>query len=231
MAAPEIMSRELALGRALGSRAEAGSNRAKATSRVKADAPENADAGTEPKRRAYFAAAGKVVNLVVLMILVFAALVLIVVPRATGSEAYTVLTNSMAPKFPPGTFLVIKPADFSELKYGDVVTFQMYSGRPDVETHRIVGFGATQEGEKTLITKGDNNGVNDADPVRELQVKGKLFYAVPYVGYAANALGNADRTTWSMVAAAGLIGYGALQLVKGIRSRRRTQQADAGAFA
>ena len=43
------------------------------------------------------------------------------------------------------------------------------------------------------MTRGDNNGTNDAEPVRELQVKGKLFYAVPYVGYAANALGNADR--------------------------------------
>ena len=75
-----------------------------------------------------------------LMVAVFAALVLIVVPRATGSQTYTVLTNSMAPKFPPGTFLVVKPVDFDELKYGDVVTFQLYSGRPEVETHRIVGF-------------------------------------------------------------------------------------------
>lgn len=179
-----------------------------------------------PKRRTALAAAGKVLNLVVLMIAVFAALVLIVVPKATGSTTYTVLTNSMAPNFPPGTFLVVKPVDFDELKYGDVVTFQMYSGRPDVETHRIVGFAATQEGEKTLITKGDNNGVNDAEPVRELQVIGKLFYAVPYVGYAANALGNADRNLWVTLGAAGLIGYGALMVVKGIRGRGQSQKAD-----
>ena len=179
-----------------------------------------------PKRRSTLALAGKFLNLVVLMVAVFAALVLIVVPRVTGSQTYTVLTNSMAPKYVPGTFLVVKPAEFAELKYGDVVTFQMYSGRPDVETHRIVGFGATQEGEKTLITKGDNNGVNDAEPVRELQVKGKLFYAVPYVGYAANALGNADRNLWVTLGAAGLIGYGALLVVKGIRSRGQSKKAD-----
>ena len=178
-----------------------------------------------PKRRSTLAVAGKVLNFVVLMIAVFAALVLIVVPRVTGSEAYTVLTNSMAPNFPPGTFLVVKPADFVELKYGDVVTFQMYSGRPDVETHRIVGFGATQEGEKTLITRGDNNGVNDAEPVRELQMKGKLFYAVPYVGYAANALGNADRNLWVTLGAAGLIGYGALLVVKGVRGHAQSKKA------
>jgi signal peptidase len=178
-----------------------------------------------PKRRTALAAAGKVLNLVVLMIAVFAALVLIVVPKATGSATYTVLTNSMAPNFPPGTFLVVKPVDFDDLKYGDVITFQMYSGRPEVETHRIVGFGGTQEGEKTLVTKGDNNGFNDAEPVRELQVKGKLFYAVPYVGYAANALGNADRNMWATLGAAGLIGYGALLVFKGIRSRGRSQKA------
>lgn len=167
----------------------------------------------------------------VLMVAVFAALVLIVVPRATGSETYTVLTNSMAPAFPPGTFLVMRPVDYDELKYGDVVTFQMYSGRPDVETHRIVGFAATQEGEKTLITKGDNNGVNDAEPVREPQVKGKLFYAVPYVGYAANRLGNADRSLGVTLGATGLIGYGALLVVKGIRGRGRSKKADGEASA
>lgn len=178
-----------------------------------------------PQRRITLAAAGKVLSLVVLMIAVFAALVLIVLPKATGSTTYTVLTKSMAPKFPPGTFLVVKPVEFDDLKYGDVVTFQMYSGRPEVETHRIVGFGATQEGAKTLVTKGDNNGFNDAEPVRELQVKGKLFYAVPYVGYAANALGNADRNMWVTLGASGLIGYGALLVFKGIRSRGRSQKA------
>lgn len=189
------------------------------------------------KRRSTLAAAGKVLNFVVLMIAVFAALVLIVIPKVTGSQTYTVLTNSMAPNFPPGTFLVVKPVDFADLKYGDVVTFQMYSGRPDVETHRIVGFAATQDGEKTLITKGDNNGVSDADPVRSLQVKGKLFYAVPYVGYAANALGNADRNLWVTLGAAGLIGYGALLVVKGVRGQGRSRnagqskKADGGASA
>lgn len=165
----------------------------------------------------------------VMMIAVFAALVLIVVPKATGSTTYTVLTKSMAPKFPPGTFLVVKPVDFDDLKYGDVITFQMYSGRPEVETHRIVGFGATQAGEKTLVTRGDNNGANDAEPVTAPQITGKLFYAVPVVGYAANFLGNADRNMWVTLGAAGLIGYGALLVFKGIRSRGRSQKAEASA--
>lgn len=185
--------------------------------------------GKRSSRRSAWAAAGRFLNLVVLVVAVFAALVLIVVPRATGSQTYTVLTNSMAPKYSPGTFLVMKPVAFGELKYGDVVTFQLYSNKPDVETHRIVGFGATQAGEKTLVTKGDNNTSNDAEAVREIQVKGKLFYAVPYVGYAANALGNADRNMWVTLAAAGLIGYGGVLIIKGVRSRGRSAKADAEA--
>jgi signal peptidase len=191
----------------------------------------NRVAGRRTKSVRNLAVAGKAFNLLVMMVAIFAALVLIVIPKVTGSQTYTVLTSSMAPKFPPGTFLVVKPVDFDELQYGDVVTFQMYSGRPEVETHRIIGFGATQEGEKTLITKGDNNGVNDAEPVRELQVKGKLFYAVPFVGYAANALGNADRNLWTTLAAAGLMGYGGLLVLKGIRGRERGQKVSPEASA
>lgn len=164
---------------------------------------------------------GRAASMAAMLTALFAALVLIVVPVATGSHTYTVLTSSMAPKFPPGTFLVMKPAPFGELKYGDVITFQLYSGRPEVETHRIVGFGATQTGEKTLITKGDNNGATDADPVREIQVKGKLFYAVPQVGFVANALGNADRGLWTTLAAMGLIGYGTILVFKSVRGARK----------
>lgn len=162
-----------------------------------------------------------------MMITLFAALVLIVLPVATGSYTYTVLTNSMAPKFPPGTFLVMKPVDFDQIQYGDVVTFQLHSGRPEMETHRVIGFGATQQGEKTLITRGDNNGANDPEPVREIQVKGKLFYAVPYVGFVANALGNSDRGTWTVVTAIGLIGYGAVTVFTSVRKARKSRMARA----
>ena len=175
----------------------------------------------------WLTAAGRLANFVLLMAAVFAALVLILVPKATGSHTYAVLTNSMAPKYAPGTYLVVKPTTFSDLKAGDVITFQLESGKPAVETHRVVGFGTTQSGEKTLITKGDNNDITDPNPVREPQVKGKLLYAVPYVGYVANALGNSGRGLWVTVGAACLIGYGALLIFRNVRSRRR----EAGAAA
>jgi signal peptidase len=165
-------------------------------------------------------AAGGVAGLL-LMLLIFAALALVIVPQATGYRTYTVSTNSMAPKYPAGTFLTVKPVAFSELRSGDIVTFQPNPERPEVETQRIVGFGITQSGEKTLITRGDNNGVTSPTPVHPSQVKGKLFYAVPFAGYLADNLGHADRELWMTVAAAGLIGFGALFIFRALRRRHR----------
>ncbi|KRE91930.1 MULTISPECIES: signal peptidase I [unclassified Arthrobacter] len=181
------------------------------------------------RRNAAWTAVGRLLSLAAMLAALFAAMVLIVVPVATGSQTYTVLTNSMAQKYPPGTFMVMKPAPFDELKYGDVIAFQLYSGRPEVETHRIVGFGSTQQGEKTLITRGDNNGANDENPVRAIQVKGKLFYAVPYVGFVANFLGNSDRGMWTVIAAVALIGYGAITIYKSVRKTRSPDQQAAEA--
>lgn len=164
-------------------------------------------------------AAGGVAGLL-LMVLVFAALALVIVPRAAGYRTYTASTNSMAPRYPAGTFLTVKPVAFSELRSGDIVTFQPNPERPEVETQRIVGFGITQSGEKTLITRGDNNGVTSPTPVHAPQVRGKLFYAVPFVGYLASVLGNADRGLWMTVAAAGLTGFGALFIFRAFRRRR-----------
>ncbi|MBT2515261.1 signal peptidase I [Arthrobacter sp. ISL-30] len=181
---------------------------------------------TSPRRGAA-AAVGKWIGVVLLSLAVLAVSVLILVPRVTGSQTFSVLTSSMAPKLGPGTFLVMAPASFPDLRTGDVVTYQLASGRPDVVTHRIVGFSATQQGERTLITKGDNNSVVDPAPVREVQVRGRLFYAVPYAGYLANALGNSDRTLWMTVGAIGLIGYGLGNVIKAIRrglTRRRRKQ-------
>lgn len=172
-------------------------------------------AGTSP-----FRIAGRALSFCALVITALAAIVLIVVPLASGSQSYSVLTNSMKPHYGPGTFLVVKPTAFDSLKVGDVITYQIESGRPDVITHRILSVGADQEGNRTVLTKGDNNDLADENPVTEVQVRGKLFYAVPYAGVAANWLGNQDRGAFGKVLAVGFILYGAITMASGLRKRR-----------
>lgn len=179
----------------------------------------------KPKRGGLIGFLGRSLSLLALCVSGLAAVVLIVIPLATGSQTYSVLTSSMAPKYPPGTFLVVKPEPFESLRVGDVITYQIESGRPEVITHRIVSVGTTQTGDRTLVLKGDNNDVEDELPVQEVQVRGKLFYAVPYVGWVANALGQSDRSAFINWAAAGLIGYGVFSITRGIIITRRKRRA------
>lgn len=162
-------------------------------------------------------------SLTLLMAASFAALALVIVPMATGSQTYSVLTNSMKPNYGPGTLLIVKPAAVDTLTTGDVITYQLESGRPEVITHRIISITADQKGNPLLITQGDNNDSPDETPVTEVQVRGKLFYAVPFAGYVANWLGNQDRTLAGQAGAAALILYGAVTLVRGTIERRRRQ--------
>lgn len=153
-------------------------------------------------------------SLVALSLALLAALVLIVVPFATGSQQFAVLTSSMKPHYAPGTLLVVKPVAFSALEPGDVVTYQLESGRPEVITHRIMSTGVNQEGNKVLVTQGDNNDVADPTPVTEIQVRGKLFYAVPFAGYLSNWLGNQNRGMATDIGAIALIGYGVVSIAR-----------------
>ena len=62
----------------------------------------------------------------------------IVIPALTGGTALTVLTQSMEPRLPPGTLIVIRPTAIDDIKIGDVVTYQIKSGQPAVVSHRVV---------------------------------------------------------------------------------------------
>ncbi|WAP51140.1 signal peptidase I [Arthrobacter sp. ATA002] len=169
---------------------------------------------------------GTGISYVALCLAALAALTLVVVPMLTGSQTYSVLTSSMAPTYAPGTFLVVKPAPYDELRVGDVITYQIESGSPAVITHRITAVGADQSGEVVFTTKGDNNDVEDELPVREVQVKGKLFYAVPFVGFIANGLGNSDRGAIAQWGAIALMGYGVVTLVRGALAKKRNSTED-----
>ena len=81
----------------------------------------------------------------------------VLVPRAGGGTPYTVLTSSMEPDFPPGTLVVVRPVDAEDVAVGDVITFQLVSGRPEVATHRVIAITASPEGTPEFVTQGDAN--------------------------------------------------------------------------
>ncbi|MEZ0580027.1 signal peptidase I [Nocardioides sp. MH1] len=145
----------------------------------------------------------------------------VVVPRLTGATPYTVMTGSMRPHYPPGTLVVVKPVPVEDVRTGDVITYQLRSGEPAVVTHRVVEVGADLDGDVSLTTQGDANDVPDAAPVRPVQVKGRLWYALPYLGYANNLVTGQQRQKGVLLLSGGLVAYAAWMFAGAAAGRRR----------
>jgi signal peptidase len=145
----------------------------------------------------------------------------VLVPRLGGGTPYAVLTGSMRPDLPPRTLVVVRPVPFGDIAIGDVITYQLESGEATVVTHRVVGIGVNVDGERVLTTKGDANRVVDPKPVREVQVKGRLWYSVPQLGRLHQALTGQERQ-WAVYAVAVLLfGYAAMTWGAALRDRIR----------
>ncbi|RZI86995.1 MAG: signal peptidase I, partial [Microbacterium sp.] len=139
---------------------------------------------------------------------------------------YTVLTGSMRPDLPPGTLVVVRPVQIDDLAVGDVITYQLRSGRPTVVTHRVVASGFRADGTTVLTTQGDANGVPDVRPVRAEQVRGRLWYAVPHLGRVNTALDGAQRQTAVYVVAAALLLYAASMFVGAVTASRKSRTTE-----
>ncbi|PTR28719.1 signal peptidase [Rhodococcus sp. OK519] len=165
-----------------------------------------------------------VVSWVLLIAMIGILALTIAIPRLTGSSPYTVLTGSMEPTFPPGTLIVVKPQDASALQVGDAITFQWESEKPEVVTHRIVAVQQTSKGEPRFTTKGDANSLPDERLVVPEQVRGKVWYAVPYVGYVNNYITGKQRSILLVVVVGGLLTYAVAMFVSSGRDKARKRR-------
>ena len=164
-------------------------------------------------------------SVALLGLVVVGAAALVVVPKATGSVPLTVLTGSMSPTFDPGSVVVVRPVPTDELQIGDAITFQERSGEATVVTHRIISIAFAADGTRRFVTQGDANGAADPEPVQEAQVRGKVWYSVPLVGYAATAVDPAQRELVVKALAGMLLVYGGYTIAAGVWGRRRTETA------
>jgi signal peptidase len=155
--------------------------------------------------------------------------VAVVVPRLVGGTPYTVLTGSMRPGMQPGTLVVVRPVAFNDIRIGDVVTYQLKSGEPRVVTHRVVSIGVNGSGERVLQTQGDANDRPDAQWVRQVQVRGTVWYAVPYLGHLNNLLTGSQRQWVVYGVVVALSGYALAMWVGAVRDRTRRQKDEENA--
>lgn len=171
-----------------------------------------------------------VTSWLLLLVAVAVLAALVVVPRLAGATPYTVLTGSMEPTLSPGTLIVVKHVPATELRAGDVITFQIESDNPAVNTHRITQVVYDAQGTPRFQTQGDANNVADRDLLVPGQIRGKHWYSVPYLGYANNAMTGDSRQVLLVVAVSGLGIYALWMFGSSVVDgrRRRSGAADAG---
>lgn len=94
-----------------------------------------------------------------------------------------VVSNSMQPFFQRGDICIIKKiTDYEQIQKiqeGDIIEYQL---NDIFVLHRVNKIIQTDSG-VYYYTKGDNNANQDILPVKEEQVKGKVLYVIPYLGY------------------------------------------------
>lgn len=151
------------------------------------------------------------------LVAVVAALV-VVVPAVAGASTFTITGRSMEPTLPLGSLIVTRPA--TDVAIGDIVTFQLESGRPGVATHRIVGMTFTADRGTAYVTQGDANAAPDTAPVLADQVRGRLWYAVPLIGWVNYVLTGQMRAWVTPVVAVALCAYAGWMFIGAYRDRR-----------
>lgn len=89
-------------------------------------------------------------------------------------RGYVILSGSMEPMIPTGSVVVVNTADRDVLP-GDVATFSRHG---DLVTHRILS--NTEDGYQT---KGDANTDPDTGIISAEDIRGKVLFHIPMIGY------------------------------------------------
>ncbi len=138
----------------------------------------------------------KILNLIVFAGL-FTLCMTFVAIRVSGLGTFIVTGGSMEPAVHKGSLVLVQPVSPSEIKVGDVITFQQYD---QTTTHRVIAIGRGTEG-LTFKTQGDANVV--ADPEDKLfpgQV-GIVRATVPVAGNIAASVQAYWRLVLTLIAA------------------------------
>ncbi|MFC5503615.1 signal peptidase I [Lysinimonas soli] len=161
------------------------------------------------------------------------AVLVIALPMVSHATPYTVLTSSMTPSYPAGTLVVVKSVDVHQIRLGDVMTYQIKSGQPEVVTHRVIRIiePTTPGGEPSFITKGDANSLPDSPAVKPVQVRGVVWYAVPYIGWVNNVVNGGLRNVIVPLVAGVLFLYAGFMIASGLVEARRRRAARTSAAA
>lgn len=114
-------------------------------------------------------------------------------PTVFGYHMLRVVTGSMDPTYPEGSYIVVKSTDTDKLKVGEVISFysrdEAIAGQ--VNTHRIKEI-KNNNGTKSFVTKGDANPTQDPVEVQPEDIVGKVIVHANII----DGIGKAIRNPW-----------------------------------
>lgn len=114
-------------------------------------------------------------------------------PTVFGYHMLRVVTESMEPTYPEGSYIVVKSTDTDKLKVGEVISFysrdEAIAGQ--VNTHRIKEI-KNNNGTKSFVTKGDANPTQDPVEVQPEDIVGKVIAHANII----DGIGKAIRKPW-----------------------------------
>jgi len=104
------------------------------------------------------------------------------VAEAAGAQVMSISSGSMAPAFPSGSLVLIRPVDAGDVVPGDVIVF--HSAQGWLVTHRVVAVDGADAvaGGVVFVTRGDAAPAPDAEPVPPANVVGRVAFGVPWLG-------------------------------------------------
>jgi len=97
-------------------------------------------------------------------------------------QVLRVMSGSMEPKIKVGSVVFIQKINPENLKKNDIITYASEENPDMLVTHRLVEI-EEKENQTVFKTKGDANNSKDMAEVSPSQIKGKVVFSLPFLGY------------------------------------------------
>ncbi len=120
-----------------------------------------------------------------------------------GFYPTVVASGSMRPTMEVGDLAIVISADPSAIQVGDIIQFWQEG---EMTLHRVVEI-TIEGGSRLFVTKGDDNPVPDTDPVFPAQIRGKLIFTIPKLGWISIYTKTAIASIWSFFSAKTILAY------------------------
>lgn len=131
-----------------------------------------------------------------------------------GGQVRTIVSSSMEPSISRGSLIMVVPVE-QPVPVGTVVVFPDPFNESRIIAHRVIEIVRSSSGEVNYRTRGDANPREDARPIPDRELIGRVRIRIP-------VLGGLLQSVHTIPGAAVVMGLPVLALILDRRSRRRS---------